>query len=285
MRLIQSLFLIILLSGCARLSQEQTQLNPFWMKGGGDCHMHVNPAGGEMVYNSDRAKLALEGSRLTFGCILSQGYQSPSNCKNCSQQSFTMQRNDWTLKQAEKHKELIPFCGIPLDFPWTSFEVRRCINKDARGFKLHPVSQKKSLLTPSVMASLTQVASQASAAKVPLLIHVDFDKKAEVEALFNLAKTKPDLTMIAAHQLGRNIAMMIKAPKNVMIEISGLVLVPAEQRSFFVNIWRQIGMERILLGSDWPLMHPSEHLIALEQLDLTPLERQQIVRDNFHRVF
>ena len=46
-----------------------------------------------------------------------------------------------------------------------------------------------------------------------------------------------------------------------------------------------LGMNRILLGSDWPLLHPSEHVAALRAFPLSPEERDLIIAGNALRLF
>jgi len=76
-----------------------------------------------------------------------------------------------------------------------------------------------------------------------------------------------------------------RAPSNIYIDISGLTLAPRSAAPGFVALWRSIGMRRILLGSDWPLLHPSEYVAALRTFPLTPEERKLIVTDNALRLF
>ena len=48
--------------------------------------------------------------------------------------------------------------------------------------------------------------------------------------------------------------------------------------------WRKIGMERVLFGSDWPRLHPSEHRAWLDAFPLTAEERALILTGNPARV-
>jgi predicted TIM-barrel fold metal-dependent hydrolase len=81
--------------------------------------------------------------------------------------------------------------------------------------------------------------------------------------------------------------MLLRAPANVFIEISGITLVPKEAGAFFVPIWRKFGMGRILLGSDWPTMNlnPAKHLEWLKSYPLTQEERRAIVYENALKLF
>ena len=254
---------------------------------GTDCHMHVNPEGEAFPQDANRVLSALEGAGLARGCILSPGYQRPSECQTAdcpSQHDWTKQRNDWTLDQARENKNLIPFCGIPINVSWAKEEVLRCAAKGARGLKLHPVSQGLSLTDSQVLLSLDEISLAAADSKLPVLIHIPF-KDADIAAFFKIAASHLKTTFILAHQLGPKMAMLSKAPSNVYVDISGLVLAPRAAAPAFVALWRGIGMNRILLGSDWPMLHPSEYVAALRAFPLSDEERRLIISENARRLF
>ena len=116
------------------------------------------------------------------------------------------------------------------------------------------------------------------------MIHFDFDNKQEVEAFVKIATRAPKATFIVAHMMGSSMQKLPTLPKNVLIEVSGLPLAPDNAGPFFVQLWRGFGMERVLFGSDWPLLHPVDHLDWLKRLPLTDAERQLILVDNPARI-
>lgn len=249
--------------------------------------MHVNPHAEGVPQDAGRVLSALEGAGLQRGCILSPGYQKPSGCQSpdCpSQQDWTRKSNDWTLEQARKNRDLIPFCGIPISAAWGKEEVERCAAGGARGLKLHPVAEGLSLKAPQVFTSLQRLAQAAEAAGMPILIHLPFED-ADTETFIRLADEQPKTIFIVAHQLGPKGGLLIKAPSNVYVDISGLVLAPREAAPKFVSMWRGIGMRRILLGSDWPLLHPAEHLATLRTFPLSREEFDLITERNARRLW
>jgi len=247
---------------------------------GTDCHMHVHPQGeGDAFdYGATRVLSALEGAGLQRGCILSEGYRKTDD------RAWTQKADDWTLEQAAKSPDLIPFCGVPIKAPWAPEEVARCAAKGGRGLKLHPVSEGLSLVDATAYAALEKVTDAAIKAKLPILIHISLTDPKEAEALFRLAASRPQATIIAAHELGPNFALLTKAPPNVYVDISGLVLAPRAAAPKFVALWRAVGMRRILLGSDWPMLHPSEYMAALRAFPLTEEERKLVIEGNALRL-
>ena len=253
---------------------------------GTDCHMHVKQ-NGDFPQDADRVRSALEGAGLKRACIFAGGYYAPEGCQGAdcpSQRSWTEKANDWTLDQAKTGKDLLPFCGVPLREAWAPEEVRRCAAKGARGLKVHPVSEDASLRDPKIFAALGAVSKAAARARLPILIHIAFEDE-EITAFYKLAAERPRATFILAHQLGPKLARLAEAPANVLVDISGLPLAPRAAAPGFVALWRKVGMKRILLGSDWPLLHPSEYTAALRAFPLTEEERRMIVEDNARRLF
>lgn len=253
---------------------------------GTDCHMHVKTHG-DFPQDADRVLSALEGAGLRRACILSGGYQKQEDCKSddCpSQRKWTMEANDWTLQQARNNKNLLPFCGVPIGEGWASDEVRRCAKNGARGLKLHPFAEELSLRSSETVSSFNDVSRAAAGVGLPILIHIAFTDE-EIDAFFQIATAQPKTIYIVAHQLGPKMAALKRAPSNLYVDISGLTLAPRSAAPAFVALWRGIGMNRILLGSDWPLLHPSEYVAALRVFPLTSEERRLIITDNALRLF
>jgi predicted TIM-barrel fold metal-dependent hydrolase len=128
------------------------------------------------------------------------------------------------------------------------------------------------------------ISRAAAESGLPILIHIAFTDE-EIEAFFQIAAAHPKTTYIVAHQLGPKMTALKRAPLNIYIDISGLTLAPRSAAPGFVALWRSIGMKRILLGSDWPLLHPSEYVAALRSFPLTSEERRLIIMDNALRLF
>lgn len=274
------LLLLALITSCSSFEKDKSSYT------GLDCHVHVHPRG-EGLYKSDRAKFTLSSAGLSHGCILSQGYQGPygeekKNYKTLKQ--FVVSRNDWTLEEAKKHKGLLPFCSVPVKAKWANSEVKRCIDNNSVGLKLHLVSEKASLLNKSNRQNLENVFLAASD-KLIILIHINHNDRREVKVFFDIVKKYPQVKIIVAHNLGRNFAMLKNAPKNLYTEVSSLVMWPEDLGKRFVNVWREFGIEKVLLGSDWPVFHPAGHLYLLNKYPLTDKERRMIVRDNAQVLF
>ena len=75
--------------------------------------------------------------------------------------------------------------------------------------------------------------------------------------------------------------------ENVNFDISGTVLLVADSplEAEFVWTLRNVGVEHVLLGSDYPQMTLASAAQALEKLDLTADEKRAIRSGNARRLF
>ncbi|HEX5308622.1 MAG TPA: amidohydrolase family protein [Solirubrobacteraceae bacterium] len=103
--------------------------------------------------------------------------------------------NDRVLGWAgESGGRLIPFCRLdPAETPVA--EGERCLEKGARGIKLHPRAQAFTF-DSSEMDAIFALAEQA---KVPILIHAGRGMPPIADALADLALRHPDAVLILAH--------------------------------------------------------------------------------------
>jgi uncharacterized protein len=71
-------------------------------------------------------------------------------------------------------------------------------------------------------------------------------------------------------------------PSNVWFDISAIAVFYAGSPVQDELVWtmRQIGMDKILFGSDWPTEAPANALSAVRMLRLIPEEQRQVLHDN-----
>lgn len=114
----------------------------------------------------------------------------------------------------------------------------------------------------------------------------------EHEKLFNLALAAPKTKFIFAHLGGMgfrfwNILMAAKTAKdlfadNIWFDISATVVLTEDSpiRAEFLWTMRNVGIDHLLLGSDFPQYTFAQTLKAFNKLDLTPDEKRMIQYDN-----
>jgi predicted TIM-barrel fold metal-dependent hydrolase len=118
----------------------------------------------------------------------------------------------------------------------------------------------------------------------------------DCEDLFNLAAKAPKTRFIFAHMGGANfrfwnILVLARtadgfALDNVNFDISGTVLLAADSpiEKEFVWTLRNVGVDHVMLGSDYPQISLARMVEALEKLDLTNEEKTAILTGNARRI-
>ena len=103
--------------------------------------------------------------------------------------------NDMVIAEAGKSGgRLIPFCRLdPHDAPLD--EVRRCLDKGARGIKLHPRAEGFNLDHPA----LQPVFELADAERLPILVHAGRGIPALGRHSIEVCASHPNLRLILAH--------------------------------------------------------------------------------------
>jgi uncharacterized protein len=119
----------------------------------------------------------------------------------------------------------------------------------------------------------------------------------DCEKLFDLALAAPKTRFIFAHLGGFNFRFwnILAAARtaenlfadNIYFDISAMVAMVADSPVEAEFVWtiRNVGVEHVLFGSDYPQFSVVKNLDALERLDLTDPEKSAIRYDNARRLF
>jgi predicted TIM-barrel fold metal-dependent hydrolase len=178
--------------------------------------------------------------------------------------------NDRTLEFAERAGgRLIPFVRLDLS-EGPIEEAERCLDRGARGIKLHPRAQKF-LLDDERLAPIFACAAER---RVPILIHAGRGLPPIADHLARLVERYPEATLILAHAgiadlsgLAGNFA----GTKGVFFDTS--VWSPIDLLSFF----RLVPPEQIVYASDYPYgLQPQSLLNTLRTARSAGLGEPQI---------
>jgi uncharacterized protein len=179
--------------------------------------------------------------------------------------------NDRTLAFAEQAGgRLVPYVRLDLS-EGPIEEAERCLDRGARGIKLHPRAQKF-LLDDERLAPFFALAAER---RVPILIHAGRGLPPIADHLARLVERYPGATLILAHAgiadlsgLAGNFA----GTKGVFFDTS--VWSPVDLLGFF----RLVPPEQILYASDYPYgQQPGSLFIALRTARSAGLTEPQIV--------
>jgi predicted TIM-barrel fold metal-dependent hydrolase len=178
--------------------------------------------------------------------------------------------NDRTLEYAaQSDGRLIPF--VRLDLGENPIEeAERCLDRGARGIKLHPRAQRF-LLNDERLAPVFALAAER---KVPILIHGGRGLPPIASDLQRLVDAYPEAQLIIAHAGIADLAGLagcLGGHPNAFFDTSAWS--PIDLLDFF----RQVSPEQVLYASDYPYgQQPSSLLIALRTARVAGLSEQQI---------
>jgi len=180
--------------------------------------------------------------------------------------------NDRTLEfGARSNGRLIPF--VRLDLTESPIqEAERCLDRGARGIKLHPRAQKFDMDD----GRLAPVFALAAERRVPILIHGGRGLPPIADHLHKLLDTYPDAKLIIAHAGIADLAGLaahFAGRAGVFFDTS--VWSPIDLLSFY----RLVPPEQIVYASDYPYgQQPASLLIALRTARAAGLTEEQILQ-------
>ncbi|HEV2712936.1 MAG TPA: amidohydrolase family protein [Gaiellaceae bacterium] len=178
--------------------------------------------------------------------------------------------NDRTLQFAERSGgRLIPF--VRLDMNESPIEEAiRCLDRGARGIKLHPRAQRF-LLNDTRLAPVFEVAADR---QVPILIHGGRGLPPIADDLARLVDAYPEAQLIIAHAGIADLAALagrLAGRKGVFFDTS--VWSPVDLLDFF----HHVPPEQVLYASDYPYgRQPQSLLIALRTAMTAGLNERQL---------
>jgi uncharacterized protein len=179
--------------------------------------------------------------------------------------------NDRTLAFAERsHGRMIPFVRLDLSEEPIA-EAERCLDRGARGIKLHPRAQKF-LLDDERLAPVFAIAAER---RVPILIHGGRGLPPIADNLLRLVDAYPEAQLIIAHA--------------GIADLSGLAGHFAGKAGVFfdTSVWSPIDLlgffhlvppEQVVYASDYPYgAQPNSLLIALRTARASGFNEEQVL--------
>ena len=148
------------------------------------------------------------------------------------------------------------------------------------GVKLHPDMQGFALNSPGAMALY-----EAAKGRLPFLLHTG-DRRfsySNPEQLIPVLKAFPHTRFIGAHmadQIDPMGSRLLLAGKfdNLWVDLSSVCCFFG--REWLYRLIRAYGTDRVLFGTDFPMLEPKEEVEIFLSLPLTDRERQQIAWGN-----
>ena len=175
----------------------------------------------------------------------------------------------------------------PLDGAAALAELDRLAALGVHEIKLHPNTQDFDVADPAVAALAEH------AGKLGLVLLFDSYKPWDADEMGKfllLAVKHPNTKLVLAHMgfsAFRETMVFAKLRKlgvgnNVWFDVSAIATTYVDSPVEPELVWtmRQIGMNRFLFGSDWPVDSPADAVDAVRRLGLTPKEQAMVFHDN-----
>ncbi|WP_028323599.1 amidohydrolase family protein [Desulfatirhabdium butyrativorans] len=273
-----------------------------------DIHTHIFPkavrqnreaffsgeAAFSLLYGSPKA--AMVGAEELVNTMDEQGIEVSVTFGFPWNQIETMRmHNDDVLEAGARFPgRLIPFCCAAIDDPQAGAEARRCLAAGAKG--IGELALYRSRMDEKALDAMTEIMQAASDHDVPVLIHTNepighaYPGKAamSIEEIDGLLRRFPQNRIILAHWGGG-------------IFFYGLLKKQMKER--FANVWfdtaaspflydkhiygiaaQIVGADKILFGSDFPLIKPERYRKEMAESDINPGLITAIMGENSRRL-
>jgi predicted TIM-barrel fold metal-dependent hydrolase len=254
-----------------------------------DLHVHLGHGEESLrVYEKQ-----LEEGRLEVASLGAMWFGGP-NQAHAGRPAQIEAGNDGIIELATKHPKVMPIATVhPYDGPVALAELERVATKGVKVVKLHAHTQKFDPDDPRV---LTLVRRAGELGVITLIDNANI-LPGDSEKLFNLALKAPQTKFIYAHLGGMNFRFwnILKAARtaqgvfaeNIYFDISAIVVLVADSPIADEFVWtmRNVGIDHVLLGSDFPQYTLERTVSALSRLPLDESERAKIRYENARVLF
>ncbi len=204
-------------------------------------------------------------------------------------------RNEWTCSVGKEHPALIPFINLDpmMDEKTMMGEIADKVkNYGAKGIKLHPGSQRHMpddrRLWPGYKTAEQMglpVISHAGTFATPV-------QYAEPKNFTAVLDAFPKLTLVMAHMgMGffDEVRTMAKKYPNLCFDCCAIVnhagAAGAPSKAELTSLIKEVGVERVMFGSDFPWFDPAVALKCLLSLNFTEREKRLLLAENAIRIY
>ncbi len=203
-------------------------------------------------------------------------------------------RNSWTCSQAKERTNLVPFITLdPLmdENTMVGEILDKVSNLGAWGIKLHPALNR---FLPNDHR-LWPVYRTAQQLQLPIISHTGTyttSQYTQPKSFQEVLDYFPHLTLVMAH-LGMGFfeesTMLAQTYPNLSFDCSGIISHAGAEGGLsdtsLTALIKEIGVERVMFGSDFPWFDPAEAIKRILRLDLSEKEKGLILGENAIRIY
>jgi len=246
------------------------------------------------LYSNPDAKLAtadeliesMDKEGIDISVIVNLGWTTHELC---------VETNQYILESIARYPDrLIGFCSVqPWSFEAAVTEIERCIEGGIRGVgELRPDMQLLDFTDEQVIKPFVEIMMKH---KLILLTHAseplghDYTGKGSItpDILYPFITNFPDLTIVCAHWGGglpfyALMPEVKQAMKNVFFDTAASPFLYSPQ--IYSQVVQLVGADKILFGSDYPLLAQSRLLKEIRSLDLSEETKNLILSGNARRL-
>ena len=246
------------------------------------------------LYSSPQARIAtadelidsMDKEEIDISVILNGGWTTHELC---------VETNDYILESINRYPDrLVGFCTVqPQSFEAAVAEIERCVKGGIKGVgEIRPDTQLFEFTEGEIMEPFIEVIRKHN---LILLTHSSepvghqYQGKGSItpDVLYPLITGFPDITVVCAHW-GGGLPFYALMPE--VKEVMSNVYFDSAASPFLYNpeiysqVARLVGVDKILFGSDYPLLAPSHLLKEIDTLDLPQDTRDLILAGNAQRL-
>ena len=204
-------------------------------------------------------------------------------------------RNAWTCNLGKDNPGLIPFINLDPLQDETAMKaelVDRVDNHGAKGIKLHPGSQ---WFYPNDRR-LWPAYSTAQELGLPVVFHsghfLSPEPYSQPKNFVEVLDTFPELVLVMAH-LGfgyvEEAISLAKTYPSLQFDCSAIISAVQPDGELtegrFIDIVREVGVDRVMFGSDFPWYDPADSVDRLLGMGFSDREKQLLFAENAIRIF
>jgi len=273
-----------------------------------DFHTHILPPGFrenrghylerdacfDLLYNDPKAKIAtaeelianMDREGINVSVVLNIGWSSHELCRKT---------NDYIMEAIARYpRRLEGFCAVqPLAGEKAIVELERCIKGRVKGIgELRCDTQGFDLADKDIMGPIAQVVRKH---RLIILTHASepvghsYSGKGDITPglLYRFITNFPELTLVCAHWGGGLpfyglMPEVAKALSNVYFDTAASPWLYRDE--IFKHVTEILGPDKVLYGSDYPLMQQSKLVKSIRNLDLSEKAKSLILGGNAQRL-
>ena len=203
--------------------------------------------------------------------------------------------NHYLMESASRYPDrLIVFASLLFSNPdWSGKELDRAVKGGARG--VGEIAFYRDEMTPQDIHSMKPILTRMERQGIPLLLHTNETighsypgkGRTPLERFYELILSHPNLPIILGHWGGglpfyELMPEVAKVMVNVYYDTAASPFIYSKK--VYAIASQILGAEKILFGTDFPLISPRRYFKELEESGLTGQDRDKILGINFSKL-